>query len=31
MPVAMRSLAWGMHDSASEFVEIANKGDLAAS
>ncbi|RKX31671.1 MAG: hypothetical protein DRP71_13095 [Verrucomicrobia bacterium] len=31
MPVAMRSLAWGMHDSASEFAEIASKGDLTAS
>lgn len=31
MPIAMRSLAWGMHDSASEFAEIASKGDLTAS
>ena len=31
MPVPMRALAWGMHDSASEFAETAGKGDLKAS
>lgn len=31
MPVAMRRLAWGMHDTASEFAETAKAGDVKAS
>jgi hypothetical protein len=31
MPVAMRRLAWGMHDAASEFAATAQTGDLKAS
>lgn len=27
MPIEMRTIAWGMHDSASEFATIALKGD----
>ncbi|MCW8854207.1 MAG: cytochrome c [Gammaproteobacteria bacterium] len=27
MPIPMRNIAWGLHDSASEFAEIAIKGD----
>ena len=30
MPDAMHSIGRGMHDDASEFAEIANKGDLKA-
>jgi hypothetical protein len=28
MPLEMRNLGWGMHDAATEFSEIAKKGDL---
>ncbi len=31
MPVPMRTMAWGMHDSASKFAETAEKGDEKAS
>ena len=31
MPVPMRTLAWTMHDTASEFAEIASKGDVQES
>lgn len=31
MPVPMRRLAWGMHDTASEFAETARTGELKAS
>ncbi len=30
MPLEMRQLGWGMHESASEFAEIARRGDLSA-
>ena len=30
MPLEMRNLGWGMHESASEFALIAQKGDVAA-
>lgn len=30
MPLEMRKLGWGMHESASEFAKIAEKGDVAA-
>jgi hypothetical protein len=29
MPLAMRNLGWGMHESVSEFAQIAKKGDVA--
>ncbi|MDH5472263.1 MAG: cytochrome c [Gammaproteobacteria bacterium] len=28
MPLPMKNIAWGLHDAASEFSIIANKGDL---
>lgn len=28
MPLAMRNLGWGMHESASEFSRVAKEGDL---
>ena len=28
MPLAMRKLGWGMHESASEFSQVAKEGDL---
>lgn len=28
MPLEMRNLGWGMHDAASEFAQIAKKGNL---
>ena len=28
MPLEMRNLGWGMHDTASEFSKIAKQGDL---
>ena len=28
MPVAMRNIAWGLHDSASEFAKVTIKGDV---
>jgi hypothetical protein len=31
MPIPMRNLAWGMHDSASTFAETAAQGDVVAS
>lgn len=30
MPLEMRNLGWGMHDAATEFSEIAKKGDFKA-
>lgn len=30
MPLAMRNLAWGMHDAGSEFAEVAKQGDQTA-
>lgn len=30
MPLAMRNLGWGMHESASEFSRIAKTGDVKA-
>ena len=27
MPIPMRNIAWGLHDSASEFAKVAIKGD----
>jgi hypothetical protein len=30
MPLAMRNLGWGMHESASEFSRVAKDGDLKA-
>ena len=29
MPEAMRQLAWGMHDTASEFAKVVKEGDRA--
>ncbi len=31
MPVPMRSLAWNMHETASEFAETASKGGVKES
>jgi len=28
MPLEMRNIGWGMHDAATEFSQIAKKGDL---
>lgn len=28
MPIPMRDIAWGLHDSASEFAKVAIKGDV---
>lgn len=28
MPLAMRELGWGMHESASELAEVAKQGDV---
>lgn len=30
MPLAMRNMGWGMHESASEFSDIAKTGDVKA-
>ncbi|HEX5635653.1 MAG TPA: cytochrome C [Gammaproteobacteria bacterium] len=30
MPLEMRDIGWGMHESASEFAQLAKKGDLKA-
>ncbi len=30
MPLEMRKLGWGMHESATEFSQIAEKGDVTA-
>ena len=31
MPLEMRNIGWGMHEAATEFSEVAKKGDLKAS
>ena len=28
MPLEMRNIGWGMHESATEFAQVAKKGDL---